>query len=89
MFREDNAMAVHNVYRWVEMFYDRRPSMHDDARNGRLSNTVNDSIVNIMRTLLDEDWHYTLDNLYHKIVTQYMLLVLKRRVDSHNTPISW
>ncbi len=49
----------------------RRTSTHNDARDSRQSNTINDETVNIVRTLLDEDQHYMLNDLHHKIATQY------------------
>ncbi len=58
MYREDNAMVVHNMYRWVELLNDRRMSTHNDVRDGRPSNNVNDETVNVARTLLDEDRSY-------------------------------
>ncbi len=71
MYREDNIMVVPNVYDWIDMFNDGIMSTHNDASDGRLSNTINDKTVNIVRILLDADWHYKLDNLRHMMVTQY------------------
>ncbi len=71
MYREDNVMVVPNEYSLVDMFNDGTMSTYNDASDGRLSNTVNDETVSIVRALLDADWHYTLDDLRHKLVTQY------------------
>ncbi len=64
-------MAIHNVYRWVKMFNIGRVSMCNDDQDGRPLNSVNDETVNIVRTLLYKNQDYILDNLHHKIVTQY------------------
>ncbi len=63
MYGEDNVMAVYDVYRWVEICNGRGTGMHDDGHHSRPSNTVSDETVNIVRPLLDEDWHYMFNNL--------------------------
>ncbi len=71
MYDQNNIMAICNVYRWVDMINDGRMSTYDDAQDSRPSNTVDDKIVNVVCTLLEENWHYMLDNLHHEIATQY------------------
>ncbi len=41
MHGEDVVVVVNDVHRWVEMFNGGRTKMHDDARDGKPSNTVN------------------------------------------------
>ncbi len=71
VYGENNVMSLRAVYQWIDMFRNGREEVHDEQREGRPSEAVNEETVNIIRTLLEENRRYTVSDLHQKMATQY------------------
>ncbi len=73
-----NVMKCRSVYEWVARFKEGCTNTHDEPREGRPRASINDETINIVRSLLADDWHLTVTDIHHEIATQFSYAAICR-----------
>ncbi len=56
------------------MFKAGRTGIHDEQQEGRPLYSVNNKTVNILHSLLEADSRLTFNNLFHKLLIEYVYI---------------
>ncbi len=71
VFNQNHIMSLRSVQKWRKQFLEGRTDIHDEARAGRPSDTIEET-VRCVRALLEEDRRHTITDLHHEIETHFL-----------------